>query len=484
MTLKRKIARGAATTALAQVARLGLQLISIILLARLLTPEDYGVLALAMVFVGLGELLREFGLSSATVQAKEVSDDQQSNLFWLNVGVGASLALISFVGAGYASRVFEQPALQGVLSWLSLTFLVNGMAAQHRARLNRKMEFGPIAAADFIGQLLGTATGIGMAMTGWGVWSLVGQQIAQALSILLILNVATRWMPSRPRREASIRSFLSYGWGLMGAQLVNYASRNVDSLLIGHQFGGAALGVYNRAYQLLMMPLTQLSAPSTTIALPVLAQERDEKRYKEKVLAAQTFFLNAIMLMVGGAACTAAALIPLLLGKQWTSAIPLFEVLCVAGFAQAAGYASYWVFLSKGLTTLHFKFTLMIRPFMIGLIFLGSTVSVLGVAAAYAASVTLVWLSGLYVLRHSGAPVMSMLKNGLTTMFAYGGAAAISMATHSMNLVPTDGWYAVLTRAAIYVLVIALMFLAIPPYRKILLELYETVATAISKKKD
>lgn len=414
-------ARGALLTMGGQACKILLQFGGIIVLARLLSPGDYGLLAMVAAIVGIGEVLRDFGLSSAAVQAREVSPRQRSNLFWINAGIGLLLALAVFAAAPAIAAFYAQPALQPIAQALAPTFLINGLATQYRAQLNRDMRFGRLAVADVGGQAIGLAAGVILALRGHGHWALVAQQLAQGVATLLVLVATTGWRPGLPRRDAAMGHFLRYGGNLMSTQLVVYLSRNIDALIIGQRFGAELLGLYNRACQLLMLPLNQINAPATAIALPVLSRLNDDPaRYGRFLLHGQSVMLHVTVAIFAFACAQAEPLIVLVLGPQWAPAVPIFQILAVGGAFQVASQASYWVFLSKGLTASNLRFTLVSRGVLIAAIVFGAQWGTQGVATAYASGVALGWLGGLAWLRDSGAPVGAMGRNGLRVMFAYG----------------------------------------------------------------
>ncbi|BAL23287.1 lipopolysaccharide biosynthesis protein [Azoarcus sp. KH32C] len=419
--LGRMAARGAVVMMGGQACKILLQFGGIVVLARLLSPADYGLLAMVTAIVGIGEVLRDFGLSSAAVQARSVSPQQRSNLFWINGAIGLLLALVVFAAAPAIASFYAQPLLQPIAEALALSFLLNGLATQYRAQLNRDMRFGRLAAAEVGGQALGLAAGVTLALRGHGHWALVAQQLGQAAATLLLLVATTGWRPGLPRRGAGMGAFLRYGGNLMSTQLVAYASRNIDALIIGQRFGADLLGLYNRAYQLLMLPLNQINAPATTIALPVLSRlAEDRERYARFLLHGQSVMLHLVVAVFAFACAQAEPLIVLVLGSHWAPAVPIFQILAVGGVFQAAAYASYWVFLSKGLAGSNLRFTLSSRLLLIAGIVVGAQWGTQGVATAYAAGILLIWLGGLAWLRDSGAPVGAMFRNGLRVMLAYG----------------------------------------------------------------
>lgn len=425
-----RAAAGAAKTMAGQGARMVVQFGGIILLARLLSPEDYGVMAMVTALVGICEILRDFGLSSAAIQAKSLSREQRDNLFWLNSGIGLVLGLCVFAGAGLIADFYHEPRLAAVSQVMSVTFLLSGMNTQYRAHLSRELQFGRLAMSDVGGQSLGLIAGVLGALAGFGYWALVLQQVVGSAIGLIVSAVASHWLPGRPRRNVPMRDFLTFGGNLMAAQMLGYVSQNIGQVIIGYRIGAEALGLYNRAFQLLMMPLNQINAPATTVALPVLSKLQNEReRYSAFLLRGQTVMVHIIVAVFSFACAQGSPLIVLFLGEQWRPAVPIFQVLTVGGIFQVVAYAAYWVFLSLGLTRAQLTYSVVARVLIIACIFLGAHWGAFGVATGYSIGLALIWpLSVVWVTRVGRAPGKAMFNNGLRAIIGYGVCAVASWA--------------------------------------------------------
>lgn len=476
-------AKGAATTMLGQFGKIVVQFGGIILLARLLSPEDYGLLAMVLAVIGVGEVLRDFGLSTASIQARVVTVAQRNNLFWMNSGLGTLCGAAAFLCAEAIGSLYSEPRAVQIAQILAATFVLNGIAAQFRAQLNRELRFGAIAVTDMGSQALGLVSGLVCALLGWGYWALVIQQLTIGVASTALMIFFGRWVPGLPSRTADMKPFLSFGWALMATQIIGYASRNVDSLIIGAKFGAGSLGLYNRAFQLLMLPLSQVSAPATTVALPVLSRLHNEPdRYSGFLLRGQTILLHAIVAIFAFACAQAHPLIVLVIGEQWLETVTFFQILSIAGCFQAAGYAVYWVFLSKGLTGSNLRYSIVSRTGLIGLILLGSMWGPVGVAVAYSSGLAIMWPFSLWWIgRISDAPVKQMFMNGARAIAAYGVSGAISFAV-SM-LVPSDLYMAQIGAGLLGMLApLTAMYFLWPRYRTDIIGIIETARMAIKKK--
>ncbi|WP_369257930.1 lipopolysaccharide biosynthesis protein [Geodermatophilus amargosae] len=413
--LGRIAARGAGVTLAGQVARILLQLASVTVLARLLSPGDYGLLAVGLVVVGVGEVFRDLGLSTAALRTPDLTRAQRDGLFWLNVTAGAALAGVAVLAAEPVAAAFGQPELTGIVRVLSLTFLLNGLAAQYRAGLVRELRFGAVAAAELGAQLAGFAVAVTAAALGAGYWALVAQQLVSGAVVLLLVVALGRWLPGRPRRRVGLWPLVRFGGGLTGTHLVFYVGNNLDNLVLGLTAGPAALGVYSRGFQLLMTPLNQLRSPATTVAVPVLSRLQDDHGRSGDYLCrsqlALGFSLVAGMALAAG---TAGPLVDVLLGTRWAQVAPVLALLAVAGSAQTLSFVGFWVYLSRGLSGALFRYTLVTLAVSAVCIGVGSRFGVVGVAAGYATAALLEWpLSLWWLSRTTVLPVRALYLGAL-----------------------------------------------------------------------
>ena len=358
--LGRRAASGALITVGAQVFKIGIQVLAVVVLARLLTPRDYGLVAMVLAIVGVAEIFREFGLSSAAISAKVLSRGQRDNLFWLNTGAGLALTILIIVAAPLIALWYGRDELVALARALAPVFVINGLATQYRADLTRRLQFRRLAFAEAVAPAVGLAVAITVALLGGTYWALVAQQLSVAVVLLIMLALSAHWLPRGIDRTAPMRDLVSFGWNLAGAQLVGYAAKNIDSITIGTRFGATALGLYNRAFQLLMTPLGQLRAPTTTVALPVLVRLREDRAATDRFIQRGQLALGLTLVAGLGLVLGAAAPITaIFLGQQWLSVEPILRLLAVAGMFQTLAYVGYWIYLSHGLTRELLHYTLL-----------------------------------------------------------------------------------------------------------------------------
>lgn len=447
-----------------QVGRVIVQTTSVILLSRLLAPADFGVLAMVTAVIGVGALLRDFGLGQAAVQARHITQEQKSNLLWINVGVGALVAAMVWALAPAIAGLYKSPELTPVIQILSATFFLGGTSTQFRAELSRKMDFRGIITSEVSAQLLGVGCAVALAILGWGYWALVAQQLVDAFALLVGSILIARWRPSLPTRQP-MGELLRFGWGLLGTQVVLYVSQNIDSFLIGTRYGATALGYYNRAFQLLMLPLNQVSAPATKVALPVLARVQDDaERFNNFLLRANLLVGFFVVAGLAYAASQASALVEIILGPQWSGSVLFFQVLAVAGCFQSLSYATYWVFLARGRTVSNLRFTLLTRSLVaLGLV-IASSVSVEAIAVAYSVGLMLCWPAGLWWIRRWGPSARLALQGA--RILSYGVVFALASWSSTLAFRFDSAWANLALGAVALVAAAALLWLLFPGVRR------------------
>lgn len=335
-----------------QVLRLGTTMI----LARLISPYDYGLLGMVFTITTFMGVFADLGLSQATVQRTELSYAQISNLFWVNLGFGAFLAALTATSSRLVAWFYQEPELRSLTLWLSLGFLLNAAGTQHRALLSRKMQFGRLAVAQLGGFLLGAGAGIGWAARGWGAYSLVGQILVETSTTTLGVWLLTLWWPGLPSRHSKLADLLRFGGYLSGFNILNYFARNLDNILIGRFWGPNELGFYTRAYSLMTFPITLISEPMGRVMIPALSKlQHEPARYTQvyqramKLLALISFPLGAFL------AVMAEEIIAVVYGSQWHKAVPIFRILCLASMVQAWCNSMGWLYLSTGKSHEMFK---------------------------------------------------------------------------------------------------------------------------------
>jgi PST family polysaccharide transporter len=348
-SLKRQSAMGAAMTMGGQGTKFILQFGSQVLLARLLLPTDFGLLAMVGPLVAAALLLTDLGLSAATIQRPTINQVELSSLFWLNVLIGCCLAALAVAAAPLAAIFYATPAVTPVMMTMAVALLLSSLAAQHLALLNRRMRFGAIALIEVGALAAGVIVGVGAALSGFGYWSLVAMQITNGIATLVMACLFSRWRPSRPGISRDALHLLRFGGTVTGYNLLGYLITNLDNILIGARFGAGPLGIYDRAYKLMFQPLWQMTAPAARVAIPLLSRlSGDDAGYRGAYLA---MLGGVLTLTTPGILCAivfAKPVIFVLLGERWMESAPTFSWLGVAALSLQLRQAASWLFVSQG----------------------------------------------------------------------------------------------------------------------------------------
>jgi PST family polysaccharide transporter len=341
----------------------GLRMGSMVVLARLLAPTDFGLVGMVTAFTGFLGLFRDAGLSMATVQQGTVTAAQTSTLFWINVIVGGGLALLCCAAAPVMVWFYGEPHLLWVALVLSIVFVFNGIGAQHRAMLQRNMRFQPLALIDTAALVVSIATGIGAALVGAGYWAIVAMTVVLPAAGAAGVWLASRWIPGRPRRGAGVRGMLRYGGTLTVNSVIMYFAYNMDKVLLGRFWGAEALGIYGRAYQLVNIPTENMNFTLGLVAFPALARMQDEpKRLKEYFLKGYGLFLAITIPITASCLLFADDIVRVLLGPKWAVAAGVFRLLAPTTLVLAFINPLAWLMLAAGHALRSLKIAMIIAP--------------------------------------------------------------------------------------------------------------------------
>ncbi len=460
-----KAVSGVGATVLWQGVRTGLLALSIVVLARLLSPSDYGLLAMVTAVIGVGELLRDLGLSVAAVQAKRLLPDEKTNLFWVNTGAGLILGLVVFLSSWGLAGLYNEPRLVLITQVLASTFFINGIATQFKAQINRDLRFMALGLSEALPQALGLALAVGAALAGAGYWALVVQAVSVAL-ISLLLNIGfARWLPGLPKRGAPVTRFLRFGGSLAGTQGMAYLSKNIDNVLLGVVYDPVVLGFYSRAYQLIVLPLTQLTAPLSRVAIPILARLQDDRAQFVRYLRSGQFFTVMIASvfyasMVG----LGAPLVMIVLGDKWLPVVPILQALAVSGIFRAMGQVPYWIFVAFGLTGAQLRLYLVTQPIIVVAILAGLPWGAVGVAVGSSAGYFVFWFAQMWWAgRKSPIATGPLILSGLVLVAIFAvPVAGIGLLVSALVPQPIVAVAIGLGASALYAAVVVIL---VPPYR-------------------
>jgi len=379
--LKGRSVRGGVLTASAQGTTFVLTTAMTIVLARLLTPADFGLVAMVTAITGLGQAFADLGLSEATIQRENITHEQVSALFWINVAIGLGLMLVTAGLAPLLVWFYSEPRLKALTLVLALTFLICGLRVQHNALIQRQMRYAAIAIRDIVAAAAAVAAAITLAWRGAGYWAIIAYPLTFNSTAVALTWMMIRWVPGPPQRGVQVRSLLTFGGNVASSYLISYLSRSADSVLIGWYWGASPLGLYSRAYNLLLRPVNQLNAPLSTIMVPALSRlQNDPERFARYYLRAIKLITWITAPVFGFLIVAAEPVIRLVLGNKWLAAAPVFQILAIAALAQMLFGPTSWLFVSRGEPARMFKLTLILTPILIGSYIIGLPFGIKGVA--------------------------------------------------------------------------------------------------------
>ena len=347
--LKRRTISSGFITIAGQAAKFFLTLGSTMILARLLTPHDFGLVAMVTTVVSLLRVFKEAGLSVATVQKERITQAQVSNLFWINLGVSSLAGLILAASAWVIAKFYHTPGLVPIALLLSLTFVINGSTVQHQALLTRQMRFKALTLIEVTSMAFGVLVGVTLAARAYGYWSLVWSILSTEAAGLVLTWSISRWRPQLPTRRSGVGPLVKFGAHQTGASLVFSIARGTDNLLIGRFFGSTALGLYSRASVLLVRPLEHFLGPVEAVIIPALSRLQSQpERYRSTFL--RVYEAVALIAFIGAGLSLALArpLTLVVLGPSWEQAAVIFAAFTIAALSIPLTYASSWLLTSQG----------------------------------------------------------------------------------------------------------------------------------------
>jgi PST family polysaccharide transporter len=390
-------------TLIAQFIKLILQIVSITVLARLLTPQDFGLIAMVSAIFAFAQIFGDMGLSTATIQRAEISHAQVSNLFWVNSLLGVGLMFGCMALSPLLSWFYGESKVTWVAIVLSTNFMLGGLRVQHQAILTRQMRFGWIATVEISSSFLGILTAI--ALSSYGYWALVAMPIVTNIMATLETWIICRWFPGLPSRGSGVRTMITFGGNLTIMSLLNYFARNLDNVLIGRFWGPVQLGFYSRAYNLFMMPMTQITYPIANVAMPVLSKlQNDGERFKKYYLSAVSVIAFITMPLSVFLFIMADEIVIILLGQQWLESITIFRFLAISLFFQPICSSGNWLYVAIGRSDLLLKYGSLGSLCTVLSFFIGLPFGPAGIALSYSISF-LLWTGPSLYFATRNAPV-------------------------------------------------------------------------------
>lgn len=346
--LKARSVKGASITALVQVPKVLLMFASQLVLARLLLPGDFGLVAMVTPVIGFVQVVADLGLTQAVVSRPRLKLAELNGFFWIIIGLSSGLAILAGLSGPLLAWFYREPRVMSVTFACAPLIVLGSAGMVQGALLNRQMRFGSLALVELLSVVVSVGLGAGLAWSGWGYWSLVLAQAGASLTVTALYWMLSPWRPGLPALDPGALSLARFGGNVTVSNLANYLNTTVDNVMIGAVLGRVVLGLYDRAWKLAVQPLSQIQAPFHRVAIPTLARLADDpERYRR----AFTQMTQVMLLMVAPAmifaSMTAEPLIALVLGPRWLPAAPIFAWLCIGAAITPINTATLWLLISQ-----------------------------------------------------------------------------------------------------------------------------------------
>ncbi|MDY6802767.1 MAG: lipopolysaccharide biosynthesis protein [Cyanobacteriota bacterium] len=349
MSLKQKVIKGALWSAIQSWLGQVISFVVFFVLARLLEPEAFGLIALAAVFLAFMQIFLNQGFAEAIIQKKELEPEHLDTAFWIAVSISLLLTLLGIGFADVTASVLNEPLLKPIVRWLSLSFLFSGLSSVQQAILRRELAFKSLAARTLIARFIGGAIGVVMALLGFGVWSIVCQKLSEGFAGVLLLWWVSDWRPGFKVSKRHFKELFGFGINIVGFNVLYFFNRHSDDLLIGYFLGPVALGYYSVAYRLLMLMTNVLTQTTAQVALPTFSRLQQEPERMRSAFYSATQLTSTIAFPCFlGMAALAPELVPTLFGQQWEPSIPVMRILAFIGVLHSVSFFQSNVILAMG----------------------------------------------------------------------------------------------------------------------------------------
>ena len=358
MSLRIKTVSGVKSTTLSMVILTVTQLLHFVILARLLSPSEFGLMAIIMVVIGFSQAFMDMGISNAIIQRQHISHNQLSSLYWLNIFSGLVLFCIVILMAPVIADFYDEPALVKPLMVLSIVFIIVAIGNQFRTLCQKELQFNLMAKVEITAAVVSLTVAVLMAFLGYGVYALVGAMLAQATVsslLFLIVGLEQHHRPGFLYQHKTLKGFYSFGLYQMGERSINYISANVDKLLIGKFVGMEATGFYNMAWQLIIFPLSKINPVINKVAFPVYAKVQDDPEILNRYYSLTVRALSIVTVpLLAFLSLYSSDIVFIIFGEGWETTARVVALLGVIGILKALGNPGGAILLALGYANVGF----------------------------------------------------------------------------------------------------------------------------------
>ncbi|MEC4005487.1 MOP flippase family protein [Flavobacterium sp. SUN052] len=393
MSLKSKVKHGLKWTFIDQVLSQIIFLTFSIFLARILTPSMFGIVGMVTIFSNFAIIFIDLGFSAALIQKKEVTQSHFSSVFWLNLAIGFLMYLLFFISSPFISKFYNQPELILLIRIICLSFIITSLSSVQANILIKELQFKKKVIINWIAMLVGYLVAFIMAYKDYGVWSLVIMTLTTSILNTIFYWIASKWVPLFIFEWKKIKELSNYGLNFLGDTSVNYWSRNYDNFIIAKMLGSNDLGIYSRAYSLMLLPLRNISTIVTKVMFPAFSQKQDNIELLKK------YYLNIIKyialitfpLMIG-LSLVSKEFVLLFFGDKWSKMIPILSILSGLGAIQSIISLNGLIYNSLGKVNIAFKVSILSNIVLIIGFSIGVNYGIIGVSYSYLISSALLFV--------------------------------------------------------------------------------------------
>jgi O-antigen/teichoic acid export membrane protein len=378
------------------------QLLQLIVLARLLTSDAFGLTSIIVVVAGCAQALGDVGIGNAIIQRQEPTKKELSSLYWISILLSVLLCLVLLLSTPIVVHFYQEPRLTKLVYWYAPILIITAIGQQFQILLQKELQFNSIAKIDVVSAGAGALTAVISAINEYEALSLIWGQLATAVvkSLLSILYGGKSWWPTFRCKYADLKSYARFSLYQTSERCINYFSANVDYLIIGRLLGPEVLGVYSLAYQLVVLPLSKINPIITNVAYPLFAKKQSDnsvlcRAYLEVVKLVSFICLPALL----GLAIVAPAFIPVVYGSQWSSMVPLVQMLSLLGIFKALGNPNGLIYLSKGRVDIGFMWNVVVASSNTVVFWFAAKLGINFIVLSYVVLSALYFLAGPLILR-------------------------------------------------------------------------------------
>lgn len=414
----RKAAKGAVWASVDRFGMTGVHFFANLVLARLLVPDDYGIIGMLAIFLSVSQVLIDGGFNAALIQKKEPTQEDYSTVFFWKFGVALVLYAVLFFISPYVAAFFGMEVLSGVLKAIGVSLIFYSILSVQTTRLKKLLAFRLIAIVDIFAYVVALVVAIGLAYKGCGVWSLVSVYYTQNLLAIILFALITRWHPSFCFSKASVRELSGFGKYMMAATVLQEIAKNLQGVIIGRKFSAAQTGLYSQASKLDQVASYSLSQAIVQVMYPVYSTLQDDLEklrgilaMNVRVIAFVVFPVEAVLIHIAG------PLVGFLYGATWLPCAPYFQILCLAGLFVCLQNVNYYAVAAVGRSKALFYWSFYKWGFLIAAMLAGMNFGITGILwAMLLSSANIFILNALLVQKHVGYTFGRQLRDLLPSV--------------------------------------------------------------------